>query len=145
MTARALHPVARRLVVGRPGEEPRRRLQCLERASNDHVNPKTLKLGSLRRHHLGRAVGIARLDDEALSFGVAEFAHPLTESVHVAVGATALPRDIQPTRPIFADCCALAASGKPTSKQPSTLNSRRAMMVVLVYDQRGPNRTVAGR
>jgi hypothetical protein len=60
-------------------------------------------------------------------------------------GALALPRDIQPIRAIFADCCALAASGKPTSKQPSRPNSRRLMMVVLFYGQRGPNRAVAGR
>ena len=65
-------------------------LQCLERASNDHVNPKTLKLGGLRRHHLSLAVGIARLDDEARPFGVAKFAHPLTECVHGAVGGTGI-------------------------------------------------------
>ena len=65
-------------------------LQCLERASNDHVNPKTLKLGGLRRHHLGLAVGITWLDDEALPFGVSKFAHPLTECVHVAVGGAGI-------------------------------------------------------
>src|ERR1700719_1062806 len=59
-------------------------------------------------------------------------------------GALVLPRDIQPIRAIFAERCALAASGKGTSKQPSKLNSRRLMMVVLFYGQRGPNPVGAG-
>src|SRR5262249_54996229 len=46
----------------------------------------------------------------------------------VPSGALALPRDIQPIRAIFADCCALAASGQLTAAPARTVTKSRRLM-----------------
>ena len=62
------------------------------------LGDRQLELSGLGRHQFGLAVGVARLDCEALPFHIAYLGIPSRKAFMLASGVLALPRDIQPIR-----------------------------------------------